>query len=434
MSNFSQTIEQKVMPVMGKISSNKAIMAITGGMMATMPLTLGTCLVAIAANFPVAAWTSWLASAGIAPHMAAVISGTTELMGLYVVFAIAFNYGKLKGHDGMTAGVLSLGAFLVLMPQKIKLADGSMLDAFTKNYLGSSGIFVAMILAIFIASIYCALDKRGLVIKLPDSVPEMVAKSLSPTFIAIIIFVVVLLIRVAFGATSYGNIFDFVNGTVGKPIMNFGASPSSIIFVFVICNIFWCFGIHPNTIFSVYMPVFLAVSTANIGAFQAGTVLPYLSFAAVAGYLMVGGTGCTLGLAIDMVLFSKSERFKALGKLAIVPSFFNINEPLIFGTPIIFNPVFFIPMFSSAIVNGGIGYLFYKIGAYATMNPTIALPWIMPAPISQLLGTGILACVGVCCAIAATAVLYFPFFKYADKQALKEEQGELQSAANSSSM
>lgn len=423
MANFSQTVEQKVMPLMGKISSNKVIMAITAGMMATMPLTLGTCLVAIAANFPIAAWTNWLASTGIAPHMAAVIGGTTELMGLYIVFAIGFNYGKLKGHDGMTSGILSLGAFIVLMPHKVELADGSMIDAFTKSYLGSSGIFVAMIVAILITSIYCALDKRGIVVKLPDSVPEMVAKSLSPTFIAIIIFVIVLLVRVAFGATSFGNIFDFVNGTVGKPIMSFGASPTSIIFVFVICNIFWCFGIHPNTIFSVYMPVFLATSTANIGAFQAGTALPYLAFAAVGGYLMVGGTGCTLGLAIDMILFSKSQRFKALGKLAIVPSLFNINEPLIFGTPIIFNPVFFIPMFSSAIVNGGIGYLFYKFGAYATLNPTIALPWIMPAPIAQLLGTGIWAALGVCCAIAVTAVLYFPFFKYADKQAVKEEHG-----------
>lgn len=422
MSNFSNVIQQKLVPFMGKVSSNKVIMSLTAGMMAIMPLTLGTFLIAIASNFPIAAWTNWLAATGLSTHMSAVIGATTELTGLYIVFSVAYNYAKLKESDGMTAGILSLASFIILMPQKVKFPDGTAVDALAKTYLGSGGIFVSMIVAILVTSLYCYLDKKGLVLKLPDSVPEMVSKSLGPTFIAMIIFVVVFLVRVGLDYTSYKTIFDFISTLIGKPIMSFGTSPWSLIGVFTLTSIFWCFGIHPASIMSVYVPVVTAAAIGNITAYQSGAELPYLAFGAMFLFLAIGGTGSTLGLAIDMVLFSKSERFKALGKLAIVPGLFNISEPLVFGTPIIFNPIFFIPMALSNIVTGSICLLFVKLGAFKSFNPAVGLPWTMPAPIQALLQTGIMAALGVCCAILAVTVLYFPFFKLADKQALKEEQ------------
>ncbi|WP_160689670.1 PTS transporter subunit EIIC [Clostridium sp. C2-6-12] len=421
MSNFSQVVEQKITPFVGKISSNKGITAITRGMMSIMPLTLGTCLIAIVGNLPIPAWTNWLASVGITPHLSAVIGGTTELYAIFIAFSVAYQYAKLEKADEITVGILSLASFFILMPQKIKVADDKFLDALTKNYLGSNGIFVAMIVAISVSLLYCYLNKKGIIIKLPDSIPEMVTKSLEPTFIAMIIFGIVFLVRVGFGSTSFGNIFEFITNVIGKPIMYFGATPFASIAVYVIFNLFWCFGIHPNTLGSVYMPVVMTAVMANIGAYQAGQPLPYLAFGVLAQYLMLGGTGCTLGLAIDMLLFSKSERFKSLGKLAIIPSIFNINEPLIFGAPIIFNPIFIPPMMLSVVVSGSIGVLFVKLGAYNSFNPVAQFPFTMPHPIGALLTSGIMALVGVCCAIIATAVVFYPFFKYADNQALKEE-------------
>jgi PTS system cellobiose-specific IIC component len=424
MSNFQATIEQKVVPVMSKISSNHVIMSITAGMMATMPLTLGTSIVAIIANFPITAWTNWLATTGINVHTSAVIGGTTELLGLFLAFIIAYNYGKLKGSNPMTAGVLSLGSFLILMPQKYKLPDGKMINVLQKTYLGSSGIFVAMFTAILVAALYSYLDKKGFVIKLPESVPEMVSKSLGPTFIAMIMFMVILFVRIGFGYTSYGNIFDFINSTIAKPIMYIGTSTVALIVIYSLGNLFWCFGIHPSSLLSVLTPVFMTAITTNIADFQGGKSLTYLAFMIVYFFVMLGGTGSTLGLAIDMVLFSKSERYKSLGKLAIIPNIFNINEPLIFGTPIIFNPIFMLPMTLAPVILGSIGLFLVKLGVYNTFNPTIKMPWTMPAPITHLLNTGVLASLGVCFAIVISALLYYPFFKYADKQALKEEQGE----------
>ncbi|GFP76469.1 PTS sugar transporter subunit IIC [Clostridium fungisolvens] len=423
MSNIMETMEKKVMPPMTKLNNNKVIKALTMGMMATMPLTLGTCLVAIAANFPMKAWSDLLAKTGIGVQMNAVINGTTQLMALYIVIAIAFNYAKIKGHDGMTAAMLSLGSFIVLMPQQV-MVDKTPILALTKDYLGSTAIFGGMVIALLVTALYCQLDKKGIVIKMPDSVPEMVSKSLSPTFIAMIIFLIVLIVRIGFAATPYGNIFDFITKTVGLPIMKFGASPWSVVVVFMIINFLWFFGIHPNTILSVYMPVLITAGTANITAFQSGKPLPYFAFSALAAYIGLGGAGSTLGLAICM-LTGRSERYKTMGKLSIVPSIFNINEPLIFGVPIMFNPVYFIPMILSTPVGAAVGLVFIKLGAHAKMNPTIQLPWTMPQPVAAAISTGLFAALGVCCAVAAVTLLYFPFFKYADRQALKEEQEEV---------
>lgn len=422
MANYKEFIEQKVIPVTGKLSSNKVIMALTASMMATMPLTLGTSIVAIIANFPISAWTTWLATNGIADDATAVIGGSTKILALFLAFIVAYNYAKLKGHNAMTAGVLSLSSFIILMPQTYTLPDETSINVLQQSYLGSSGVFVAMIFGILIAMLYCVLEKKGLVIKFPDSVPDMVAKSLSPTFISMIVFMSVFLIRVLFGMTTYGNIFDFINTTIAKPVMNLGSSPYALIAIYAIGNLFWCFGIHPSAILTPYIPIFITAITGNIEAFQAGSPLPYLTFTVVSVYVMLGGTGCTLGLAFDMALFSKSERFKSLGKLALIPNIFNINEPIIFGAPIIFNPVFVIPMTFSSVLTGGIAMLLVKAGFYNAFNPTIKMPWTMPAPITALLQTGALAALGVCIAILATAILYYPFFKYADRQALKEEQ------------
>ncbi len=423
MSKLNSILEEKVTPMLGKFSQNAGIVSITNGMLGTMPLTLGTALIAVAVNFPVPAWTNWLAATGLDVQAKAIITGSSELTGLFLAFLIAYNYSKLKGADAMTGGILALGTFLMLAPQKIKLPDGSFVDGFSKSYLGSNGIFVAMIIGLLIASLYSSLNKKGLVIKLPDSVPEMVTRSLSPTFIAMIIFAIVFVIRVLVSYTSFGNVFDMVNILIGKPVMNFGSSPWALVAVMTLVNLIWFFGIHPNSILGVYIPVLMSATMGNIAAFQAGEAMPYFLFAVISLVVNIGGAGNTLALAIDMVLFSKSKRYKTLSKLAIIPNLFNINEPMIFGTPIIFNPVYFVPMVTTPLANALVGLLFFKLGAFNSLNPVVQLPWTTPLPIVGLITAGIMAAVAICCAIAISALIYFPFFKYADNKAYKEEQG-----------
>lgn len=416
-------LEQKVTPFVNKFGNSTVLTALTRGFMSSLPLTLGTFLIAIVANFPIEAWTKWLAETGLSTHLNAVIGATTNLLGVYFAFTIGYFYAKIKGSDEMVAGVLSLASFLILIPQQIIGQDGNPISAFETSYLGSNGIFVAMITAITISALYTFLHKKGLVIKLPDSVPDMVTKSLSPVFIAMIIFVLVLLVRIGFANTSFETIFAFINTIVAMPLMNLGSSPVALLIFFTVANILWWCGIHPASLSGVYMPVVGGAIAGNIAAFQQGEPLPFLIFMVLFfTYVGVGGNGNTLGLAINMALFAKSERYKALGRVGIVPNIFNINEPLVFGIPIIFNPFFFVPMALSSIVTGLVGLLFIKLGAYSSFNPLVQLPWTTPPAITAMVTAGILAAVGVCCAIFASVLLYYPFFKMADKQALMDEK------------
>jgi PTS system, lactose/cellobiose family IIC component len=421
MSNLQNFVDSKVLPHMQKLGTNKALKAITSGMMSTMPLSLGVSIIAIVGNFPIAAWVNFLNKIGIKTHMAAIIGGSTEIIALFLAYNIAYYYAKEKKTDATTCGTLSLATYMILMPQSILNTDGSISSAIERSYLGSQGIFVAIIFALLVTSLYAFLKAKGFYIRLPENIPEMVSKSLSPAFISMIIFAIVLFIRFGFGFLEYDNAFDFISKMIAKPLMSVGTNTGTLIILYVIVNLAWCFGIHPSAITSVIVPVLYAGIAANVAAFQAGQVLPFLEYIIVYKFINTGGTGNTLGLAIDMCLFSKSKRFKTLGKMAIVPNIFNINEPVVFGTPILYNPIFMLPMALTAIVSGGIGFLLVRFGIYAQFNPAVSVPWTTPAPINHLLTAGVIAALGSLIVIAATAAVYYPFFKYADKLALKEE-------------
>lgn len=425
MNNITETIDAKIMPTLSKLTENKVIKAVQYGAMATMPLTLGVALIAVLVNFPVESWTNWLATTGIDVHMRATIKVTMEATALFMTFMIGYHHAHQRGKNGLTGGILSLGAFLILMPHVIPY-DGGVVEGINFSFLGADGIFGGLILAVVISGLYSKLEDKGLVVTLPNSVPPMVAQSLSPTFIAIIIFTLVFFARVAFSYTDYGDYFTALNTIVGTPILALGATPTSAIIFMSLGSLSWFFGVHPNVLLSMYLPVLMTTGTANVNGFMAGEEMPYFVFTAAMMYYALGGTGNTLGMSLFMPLTAKSERYKALAKLNIGPAIFNINEPLIFGLPIVLNPIFFIPLLLTSIVNGLMGLMFYNFGFFSSLNPTISLPWPTPAPITHLLRIGVMGLVGVVIAISVNALIYYPFFKRADKLAYLEEQEELE--------
>jgi len=421
--SFGDRLTDAVMPVLSKVANNKAIQAIQYGAMATMPLTLGTCLIAILYNLPIESVQNLWTSTGIGTHMNEVISVTMSLTAIYMSTFIGYFNCANRGKNGVTGAAITLGAFLALMPHTIAY-DGGEVAGLSTSYLGSNGVFAGMILALAITGLYIWLDNKGLVVKLPDSVPPNVSASMAPTFSAMIIFTLVLIIRVIFGMTPFGTYFDFVNTVIGAPILALGSSPAAIITVCVLAAACWFFGIHPNTVIMCFYPVLITLGTQNTEAFLAGNPMPNMLFVALFGYYALGGTGNTLGIALLMPFVAKSERYKALGKLSIGPAIFNINEPLIFGLPIMLNPLFFIPLIGSAIVNCLLGIVFYKFGVFNTLNPTVSMPWVTPAFITPLFTIGILGVAAVIIVIIVDALIYLPFFKKADRLAYEEEQAE----------
>lgn len=424
MDSMQSGLERFMGPFAQKLSESKIISALTAGMMSSMPITLGVAAFAILGNLPFEPWQAFLASTGMGPHMLDIVAGTSSLLAAYIVPTIAYHYAKNEKENGLTAAVLALASFIVLQPQNIIVGEASV-AGLTQSNMGSNGIFVGMITAIAVAASYSALMKKNIKLKLPSSVPPNVSESLSPTFVSMILFLGVFVVRYAAGLTSYGNIFDLVANVVSKPVMLFGANPRSLILFHAFMNLCWFFGIHPAPILSVYIPVLMSAGTANTEAFLAGTPsseLPYLTFSVLYGFCYIGGTGSTLSLAFSMFT-AKSERYKVFRNVAVVPNIFNINEPMIFGMPIMLNPLFFIPMILASLVGGLMGiFALDVLGVGSAFNPTISLPWVMPPFVGPFITGGWKLGLAIIAVIFVQMFIWYPFFKIADNQALKEEQ------------
>ncbi|KAF1296307.1 PTS cellobiose transporter subunit IIC [Enterococcus sp. JM4C] len=421
----------KLSGIAGKAAENKPLKAISSGMMMTLPLTLGASFFMIIASFPVPAFTQWLNDVGIAPQMKAVSGATINILALFMAFTIAYSLGKLLDLNPGISGVFSLAAFLVLMPQVIGEGDTAV-AGFASSYLGSSGIFIAIIVSISITYLYKFLySKDRLVMKLPDSVPSNVSQSFEPLLIGLVIFVAVFLVRLLFSYTSYENFFEFINQIVAAPLTSVGGSVPMILLVYTLSNLLFFFGIHPNPIYAIMKPIQLTMILAAVNSIDAGTSIKNFDSLVAFDFIYTDGTGNTLCLLLAIIIFGKSVRYKSLSKLAFIPNLFNINEPVVFGLPIMLNPILFVPYFLSSFVSAGIGVLAAKVGILSTSSyqagVALGMPWTMPKIIQRLFVYGWSGVVVTLLTMVVGVMVYYPFFKQLDK---KEYELELASSTN----
>ncbi len=419
-------MDKTIAPVASKVADSKMLDALMGGMMCTLPMTLGVSVIAILINFPIPGFSDWVVSSGLMATGNSILTVTMNMMGIYISFFIGLRWGKVCGLSGYTGGIVSGAVFLAFMPQQ-SFEDIPMASFINTSYMGSNGIFVAILLGLIVPKVTAILMSK-LEIKLSDMVPPMVADSLSPMFAAIVLFTAVWFAKWGLSFTPWGNLFDMINTLIGTPVTMVGASPLAYIIVCSLQSIFWFFGVHPNVMLNFYAPVIMACSAANTEAIIAGEALPYGAWAVVALGTAIGGQANALGISISL-LFTKSERFKAIRGIALVPSLFNISEPLMFGLPVVLNPTYFIPFVLNIPVCAIVVQALYALGLGAAFNPTIQLPWVLPQPVIAFMQGGI-GCLVISVAVLAVSVLmYTPFTLMADRQALREEQAALEESA-----
>ena len=419
-------MDKTIAPVASKVADSKMLDALMGGMMCTLPMTLGVSVIAILINFPIPGFSDWVVSSGLMATGNSILTVTMNMMGIYISFFIGLRWGKVCGLSGYTGGIVSGAVFLAFMPQQ-SFEDIPMASFINTSYMGSNGIFVAILLGLIVPKVTAILMSK-LEIKLPDMVPPMVADSLSPMFAAIVLFTAVWFAKWGLSFTPWGNLFDMINTLIGTPVTMVGASPLAYIIVCSLQSIFWFFGVHPNVMLNFYAPVIMACSAANTEAIIAGEARPYGAWAVVALGTAIGGQANALGISISL-LFTKSERFKAIRGIALVPSLFNISEPLMFGLPVVLNPMYFIPFVLNIPVCAIVVQALYALGLGAAFNPTIQLPWVLPQPVIAFMQGGI-GCLVISVAVLAVSVLmYTPFTLMADRQALREEQAALEESA-----
>lgn len=413
---------QKVFgPAAQKVGSNKVLQAVGQGCLATVPITIGVALTSILVNLTIPGWEDFLQSSGLYAAGQEAISVTMSLLALYLVFTVSYSYSKIRGYHNLMAAVLALAAFLIMVPSTVTVAEDQTITALTADYLGSNGIFVALFTGILVSAVYCTLMDKGVKLKMPKTVPTMVADSISSCLPAILIITGALIIKWLFTFTSFGNVFTLIVTILQKPFMSFGTSPMSFIIFSMFCNLIWFCGIHPSAITSVYLPVIIGAIIANIEAFAKGEVLPYAGLIIVYLVCNIGGNGCTLGFSFATFL-AKSEKFKAMRKIIVVPNIFNINEPIIFGVPLMLNPLYFIPMVFSPLVNGLVGWgIFNLFGLKLNPALVLAFPWVTPGCIVDFAVGGIILCITWFLCVGLDFLLYLPFTLLDDKNAQKEE-------------
>ncbi len=422
MKSFQEWLEKYLVPFSNKLGQSKVLQSISSGMVMTLPVTIGASVFSIFASFPIKPIADWFAKVGITPSMSSIVNGTMNILAVFIAFTIAYNYAQKCKENGVVAGLLSLASFFVLMPQVIP--GKKPMNAFQITYMGSEGIIVAILLSILIGVFYVKLSKnKKLTIKLPDSVPSMVSSSIEPLIIGIIIFIVVFIVRAIFDYSQFGNVFDFINKLITAPLMHIGGSPITLILVTVLSNILFTFGIHPAAIQSVTIPLVISMMVSSTPAYQAGKTIPYLNNLIVFAFSNNDAAGSTLSLVMMGLIFSKSKRYKEFFRVSALPNLFNINEPIIFGMPIVLNPIMFIPFVLSSFVSSGVGLLAVKIGFITNYNPSLGMgmPWTMPKVVADGMTMGWQGTVVWLINFAILFLLYLPFFRVADKQAFEEE-------------
>ena len=419
-----------------KLGNNKVLIAIRDGFLVSTPLIIVASIFLVIANFPIPGYVDFLAQffgQGWPSKMDAIIDSTFSVLGLLGAVGIGYAYARQLESDPIAGGAVALVCFLIITPKVhsdfVNAANGKAFNGFALAHLGSAGMFLAMLTAIISVKIFVTIKNKGWVIKMPDGVPPAVTQSfaaLIPSAFAMFFFFVVYLV---FSATDYQYAHNFIYKILQAPLMGFG---QSLIFEPIyqfLSTLFWFFGINgPAVTNTVFNPIHLALTAENLEAFKQGATLPNIFTGPFGDFFgNFGGGGSTLSLVFLMVFFGKSERMKKLGRLAIVPGIFGINEMIIFGLPVVLNPLIVIPFILTPLVNTILATIATLIGLIPYTTGA-ALPWTTPFFFSGWLATGsIVAGLFQIVLIIIGMGIYYPFFRVIDKQYLHEEH----QAANS---
>ena len=434
---------------MAKISEQRHLRAIRDGIVSTLPLIIVGSVFLILAFPPFPKeWGISVLAKKYAVQMLLPYRMTMFIMGLYAVMGIGYSLAKSYKLDGITGAILSVCAFLLtIMPKMINPVEvinqtingqavqiiveegtkGSQLLQEDLGYvmqmskLGSAGLFVGIIVAIFAVEVYRLTTTTGFKIRMPEAVPESVARSFEAlTPAAIIIFTLTIL--------TYWLKIDLhdIIGSVIKPILKFSDSWFSVILIVFMITFFWSFGIHGDSIVgSVVRPLWLMLLEQNATALANGQPVPHIAAEPLyQWFVWIGGSGTTIGFALLLLFKSKSAYGKTLGKAAILPSIFNINEPIIFGAPIVLNPTLLPPFIIVPVVNATIAY--FAMAAGLVNRVTSTPPWTLPGPIGAFLATNgdFRALILNVILIVISIIIYYPFFNVYEKKLLAEVRAE----------
>lgn len=444
---MNKFINEKLMPPMMKFLNTKAVTAIKNGMLYPIPFIIIGAIFLILANFPQQNVADWIAQIGWAPIFNQAYAASFGIMALFAAFGIAYSWVKSEGYEGASAGLTSIIVMVMLQPSTIstvtKIADGSavvgeyqvsgVIDA---AWLGGKGMILAMLAGLLVGWSYSWFMKKDIRIKLPEQVPANVSDSFGALVPAFVITFVAMLIYALSVLTTDQTPIEWIYTLIQTPLQHATDGPLGVFLIAFLPVFIWWFGVHGATVIGGIMtPLLLANNADNLKLFQEGNLsldhgAHIVTQAFMDQFITVTGSGMTFGFVIFMIYRARSVQMKTIGKLTLAPAFFNINEPVLFGMPIVLNPILAFPFLTAPLVSGFGTYAAIALGIIPPFNG-IFVPWTTPPILSGLIVGGWQGAAWQALMIFVTGAIYWPFAKKYDailvqqeKEAYEAEQAE----------
>ena len=424
-------IESIFMPLAVKIGKNKYLISIRDGFLLTTPLLIIGSFFLLIANFPINNWTEFWArffGENWTAYMAKPTSATFDIMAILAVVGIAYSFSRELNVDKLSGAAVAVVSWFILMPYKV--TDGSVtLNGIPLDWVGSKGIFIGIITVFVSVHIYAWVIKKGWIIKMPKGVPPAVTQSFAALVPSAVVLGVFFLVNSLLALTPYDNAFNFIFKFLQQPLLVLGNTLGAVLVAMGFQHFFWFFGINGGSIVgSIMQPILTPLSMENLSAFQAGNPLPnVINQQFYDLFTTFGGAGSTLSMLIAMIIVCRSQRIKNLSKISVVPALFGINEPVIFGLPVVLNPTILIPFLLTPLINILISY-FSMVSGLVPFTSGVSMPWTTPVIISGFLTTGWRGALLQLILVILGVFIYMPFVKMMDKQYKKEELQAIESS------
>lgn len=437
LNSIANFIERFMSPIAGKIAGNKHLQIIAAAFMSILPLIMvGSFALIISSPFLdyttmdpsnffygfFKAWSDF--SVGFGSHLNYLFNITLGSQGLWIAIAIAYVTAKRRDLHMLNSIIVVFVSFMIVNSE---LIDWN----WSSSYFGGTGLFSSIIVSFVAIDLYTYLTNKKIgLIKFPDSVPEVLSSSISTLVPMALIFILMVIVRSVFN--------DLIGISFPALVMSLGSHMNMAVdsiwgmsLASTLSQIGWWFGIHSSAILSVVTPSLEANMLANMNAFAAGTPLSDLptivNTTFYYTYVTIGGGGATFGL-VFLMLKSRSEQISTIGKLSVVPAFFGINEPILFGLPIVLNPIFLIPFLLTHVVN--IIIVYYAMSLNLVNKIVMSLSAQTPVGLSNVLGNlDFRSLILLVITILVDIILYYPFFKLFEKEKVEEEKALANQAA-----
>ena len=403
-----------------KVGNNIYLQAISQGGLSALPVIVVGSFASLFAGLPIHAWQNFIHQTGLAGGLGAVVNATTNLLGLLFTYGICKKLSEKMEIKAQITPILAAIVYVILLPVTVSAEGGAVLSF---DYLGSKGMVVGILVSIITCKLYKFVIDKNITIKMPEGTPSYVSDSflaLIPAFV-IIIFAMIVSMLVKF--TPYDNVFNMIYSILQIPLT---ALLGTSLFANSVLNILvqasWALGIHPGYLTGTVGPIMFALDGANQAAYAAGQQVPNIIGMA---FSYITTTAVLYpAIAVSILLFAKSGRLRTVGKVAVAPAFFGISEPLIFGLPIVLNPLILIPWLIAPALNFFVGYVLVSTGLVARAAGVIVFN--VPMIFTGLLNGSYTISLMEIGLFMLDILLFFPFIKILDKKYSAEEQAEIQ--------